>query len=326
MGNLSVQDRTSALVLNRSFTDIDQLAEVLSSRRKIHLTQLKIDQFHCDLRFLEFEEAQFMFVKSLCPGRCIGEKQLADYLTFACVLEKSEDDLTVHGRKVSTDTLCGLDKNRPIDLVIPAQLKYCNVLIKKQTFEECLQIMNRSDIDERFFKAHFLVCPDTLPTVQAYLKQVEHLIEHQPQFLRQSHLSKILLEDFVPLLIDAIPPIGTEPTTPPLLINRAHLVRQAEDYMLTCLDRPLTLKDLCQALNTSSRPLFYGFQEVFGLSPMAYLKHLRMHSVRRKLKVSNPYNTNVQKVAHEFGFWSDGHFAKDYKQMFGEKPSKTLQQ
>jgi AraC family ethanolamine operon transcriptional activator len=29
-------------------------------------------------------------------------------------------------------------------------------------------------------------------------------------------------------------------------------------------------------------------------------------------------------VAHEWGFWNASHFAKDYRDMFGELPSKTL--
>jgi AraC family transcriptional regulator, ethanolamine operon transcriptional activator len=58
---------------------------------------------------------------------------------------------------------------------------------------------------------------------------------------------------------------------------------------------------------------------------MAYIKIQRLNGVRRTLKNGNYNTTTVMQVAHQWGFWSAGHFCKDYKEMFGELPSKTLQ-
>jgi AraC family transcriptional regulator, ethanolamine operon transcriptional activator len=324
MSNPCKSNSVRNLVLSRSFTDIDELAEVVSSRRQVRLTQLQAAQFHCNLCFLEFNEAQFMFIHSQCPGRAIGEKQLNNYVAFSCILEQQGDDLAVHGHKVTNNTLFGFDTNRPIDLVVPAQLEYCTVLIQKQMFEEYLEGMNRLDLNEQFFKSHFVVCNNAFQFVRCFLIQVKHLIKTEPQFISLFYQKKILLEDFIPLLINAIPLAGKTGSALPLPLNQTRLVRQAEDYMLAHLEEALTLKDLCKALNTSSRPLFYGFQAMFGLSPMAYLKQLRLHSVHRTLKTSNPTTTNVYYVANQFGFWSAGHFARDYKELFGEHPSVTL--
>jgi AraC family ethanolamine operon transcriptional activator len=90
------------------------------------------------------------------------------------------------------------------------------------------------------------------------------------------------------------------------------------------LDHPLTLADLCQALGTSGRALSYGFQDIFGMSPMAYLKTLRLMGVHRALKEANPDSKTIVNIASQFGFWSMGHFSRDYKQMFGELPQATL--
>lgn len=101
-------------------------------------------------------------------------------------------------------------------------------------------------------------------------------------------------------------------------------MRQAEDYLLAHLDQPITLRDLCQALHTSQRPLFYGFQEIFGVSPMEYLKIQRLQSVHRRLKRATAKTTRVTAIAQQYGFWSAGHFTRDYQKMFGERPSETL--
>ncbi len=93
---------------------------------------------------------------------------------------------------------------------------------------------------------------------------------------------------------------------------------------MTHLEQPLTFKALCQSLHVSKTPLFNGFQEVFGVGPMEYLKVQRLHSVRRMLKAADPRTNSVTAIAQRFGFWSAGHFTRDYKQMFGELPSATL--
>ncbi|RQH04340.1 AraC family transcriptional regulator [Okeania hirsuta] len=48
-------------------------------------------------------------------------------------------------------------------------------------------------------------------------------------------------------------------------------------------------------------------------------------ALRQRLKVSDPENSTITTLAGQFGFWSAGHFARDYKAMFGELPSETLQ-
>ncbi|NEP74901.1 MAG: AraC family transcriptional regulator, partial [Okeania sp. SIO2G4] len=84
------------------------------------------------------------------------------------------------------------------------------------------------------------------------------------------------------------------------------------------------LKQLAQNLESSSSALSRGFKELFGMSPMRYLKVRRLNALRQRLKVSDPENSTITTLAGQFGFWSAGHFARDYKAMFGELPSETL--
>ncbi|WP_287287184.1 helix-turn-helix domain-containing protein [Okeania sp. SIO2B9] len=67
-----------------------------------------------------------------------------------------------------------------------------------------------------------------------------------------------------------------------------------------------------------------SFQELFGISPMRYLKVRRLNAVRQRLKASDPENCTITFLASEFGFYSPSHFTRDYKTMFGELPSETL--
>lgn len=94
--------------------------------------------------------------------------------------------------------------------------------------------------------------------------------------------------------------------------------------MMDYIAQPITLKDLYTAAKTSPRALSYGVQDLFAMSPMDYLKFKRLNGVRRALKACDPNQTTISELAAHWGFWSMGHFSRDYKQLFGELPSETL--
>jgi AraC family ethanolamine operon transcriptional activator len=105
--------------------------------------------------------------------------------------------------------------------------------------------------------------------------------------------------------------------------NRGRLIRRAEDYMQAHLGDPLSVLDLCRELAVSERTLHYAFQEVRGLSPMAYFNACRLNAVRRELRAAGDTVT-VHDIAQRWGFWHTGEFAAAYLRLFGELPSQTL--
>ena len=107
---------------------------------------------------------------------------------------------------------------------------------------------------------------------------------------------------------------------------RIELVKQVQRWLDAHPDQPITLADLCQVAYVSRRSLIQGFRDHLGMGPMQYLKLQRLHSARRALLRSDPREATVTAVAAEFGFLNAGHFARDYQNLFGERPSVTLRQ
>jgi transcriptional regulator GlxA family with amidase domain len=56
---------------------------------------------------------------------------------------------------------------------------------------------------------------------------------------------------------------------------------------------------------------------------MAFAKITRLRRARDMLASGNP-DTSVTAVAYACGFATMGHFAKEYRQTFGELPSRTI--
>jgi AraC-like DNA-binding protein len=100
-------------------------------------------------------------------------------------------------------------------------------------------------------------------------------------------------------------------------------VRRVENYIEANWDQPLTVEAFALATGASVRSIFHSFKESRGYSPMIFLKQIRLKRARDMLQ--NPTaSTSVTSVAYACSFNNLGHFAKDYLQVFGERPSETL--
>jgi AraC family ethanolamine operon transcriptional activator len=115
-----------------------------------------------------------------------------------------------------------------------------------------------------------------------------------------------------------------EPTPVTLTVaSRQAVVRAAREYMRAHAQEALGVPELCTALGVSRRTLQYSFQDVLQLSPVSYLRALRLNGVRRELSASAV--DSVADCAARWGFWHLGRFASEYRELFGERPSQTLQ-
>jgi AraC family ethanolamine operon transcriptional activator len=104
----------------------------------------------------------------------------------------------------------------------------------------------------------------------------------------------------------------------------SRIVKLAEDYVLAHDKDRFYVTDLCVAAAASQRTMEYAFQVVMGMSPMAYMTRLRLHQVRRALRMATYGETTVSAQAVRWGFWHFGDFSSAYKDCFGELPSETL--
>jgi AraC-like DNA-binding protein len=100
-------------------------------------------------------------------------------------------------------------------------------------------------------------------------------------------------------------------------------VRRAEMFIDAHAARPLCLEDIARAAEVPARTLFSTFRRFRQMTPMQYLRDVRLERVREQL--TKPADgATVTAVALDGGFGHFGRFAQDYAARFGEKPSETL--
>lgn len=102
-----------------------------------------------------------------------------------------------------------------------------------------------------------------------------------------------------------------------------YLVR-AKEFMHANAREDVHLEDIERASGISRFKLFEDFKKYFAMSPMAYLKKYRLSAVRQEM-LEDRSARNISVIALGWGFTHLGRFSSEYRKLFGETPSATLQ-
>jgi AraC-like DNA-binding protein len=100
-------------------------------------------------------------------------------------------------------------------------------------------------------------------------------------------------------------------------------VRRAEEFIEAHWDQAIGIESLVEATGVGARAIFKAFQQTRGYSPMAFARMVRLKHARQMLTAPDA-ETSVTLIAFACGFGNLGHFARDYRRAFGERPSETL--
>lgn len=79
--------------------------------------------------------------------------------------------------------------------------------------------------------------------------------------------------------------------------------------------------DLAKEMHYSQRQLERIIKKLTGLSPVNFIKEIRLQKARQLLE--NRQFTNVSEVGFEVGFMDSGYFSKVYQKRFGKRPSEV---
>lgn len=102
------------------------------------------------------------------------------------------------------------------------------------------------------------------------------------------------------------------------------IVRKAEERFFEAKGVAVSLADLCAATGVSQSALYRAFHAVCDEPPLAYFRKRRLNEVRRELIASSAYRGAIKRSALGAGLTELGRFSVEYRYLFGESPSATL--
>lgn len=219
----------------------------------------------------------------------------------------SDPGLRIGGWVVRSDEVLSLGAGHPFDLYIPAATASAFVFgpaveesLGRRRLESAELLHRSSDAARESLWSSILQDGDPAPSRHRF-----------DETLRRS-LSASVTES-----VPAAPAVVADGT-------RGRAVRRALAFIEDHAHATLRLADLCAATGVGARTIEYGFREFYDVSPMTYVKYLRLNRARSDLVRAGPAALSVKRYAEGWGFRHMGQFAKDYKILFGENPSATL--
>jgi AraC-like DNA-binding protein len=239
-----------------------------------------------------------------------------DYFLFLCCLD-GHAKITVDAHEVSIDStrgaICGPGRH-----------------FEGSFSADCEQFVFRVDRD--LIHAHtgirdLVINPNVdlnRPELAPWTRQLQLLIS-SPELLSLAQRDPRIAIEFEHLLISLLmagqPHLDSSATLARSIVPGS--VRRAETYIREHALEPMRLQDIADAAGLPARTLLENFKRFREISPMRYLRDVRLDHARAQLLACNEQN-KVVNIALECGFGHLSRFARDYMSRFGERPSDTL--
>jgi AraC-like DNA-binding protein len=150
------------------------------------------------------------------------------------------------------------------------------------------------------------------------LSQPDSLVRRVPAL--QDHLESVLfaslLFNHAHTYLEAL--LRPQPPAAPFYVKRA------EEFIEANFASPVSLADIAAHAKVSARSLQNGFQSFRGMTPMAFLRSIRLQHAHAILATSDPAHTTVTQVALSCGYNHIGEFSAAYRRAYGMLPRETL--
>ena len=289
--------------------------------------QLQPGPFRASGMVVPLEHLQVLHLQLDTPVLAVGAKPQHCYafgLSLAPIAP-GPVGLQAHGQTLPEQAIYGLDPFREVHLVTPDGYGLAMLRVERSLLLEMAERLGCPNLERALVHHNWLQLePNRLGDLRAFLNGLFHLARHSPDLVAQLEQRRRLAGDLLPLVLESLVDGlerqaggGREP-------SRMELVKLVEEWARENPTTPITLEDLCSTVYASRRSLMRGFREHLGMGPMAYLKLRRLHGVHGQLLRHEPGSVRVMDLASRWGFHNAGHFARDYRDLFGEQPHETL--
>ncbi len=102
---------------------------------------------------------------------------------------------------------------------------------------------------------------------------------------------------------------------------KSNQITRAISLLRQNLAKPVQIEEIADEVNMASSTFHRHFKKITHMSPLQYLKKLRLHEAQR-LMLSEGMNSG--KASSAVGYVSLSQFNREYKRMFGDPPGRSV--
>lgn len=313
--------RESTHLIHRRFGDFDEFCE---SALNWDLDYRQIERGNFTGELLIASSARVQFTRARLGRRLVqrgaapagmwtfGLLAASDIQIFWCGQQVTEDDLFVYGEGGELDSVTQSD----FDVIC--------LSLPKDTLANACQSLLLLDMDTLLEgKQVFRIDPEDMQQLRRFVLSTSAGIATNVIPVSGEGLSQ-LGDVLARLLVVALSRrrVAREPRR---FRRRSQALSCVDAYLSAMPAQSPRLEDLCKVANVSERTLEYAFREYYGITPKSYINAYRLNSLRKALLLAEPTTSKVFVIAHALGFWNQSQLSADYRALFGESPSSTLQ-
>jgi AraC-like DNA-binding protein len=247
-----------------------------------------------------------------CCGYAVSPNHTHPSYMFSLPYD-SETILMVRGKRVETapNTLFALSpeiEHSEIQNYLPP--KYSAIFIDKLHFEEAFSLYQE---EKPFFDAVSIFLKDN----RLYKLVNEFKFEAQNSFEGR----EVLLESLANLLTHQIIRTLLDRSTQSFYMSDNIAIGEAIKYLNRHFNEEVTVETLAKYSSLSKSHFTKLFGTSMGISPMEYLKNIRLQHAKKLLIKGDE---NITQVSLSCGFKSSAYFTKLFRERYGVTPSEFM--
>jgi AraC family transcriptional regulator, ethanolamine operon transcriptional activator len=202
----------------------------------------------------------------------------------------------------------------------PPGLVMSGVVVSRKELFAVLSPEEQTTLEARLERAHLTTAEEAATLMmRGFIEAILNLARMSPQLARNPDLGRSLQRTVLSNLAQLLLSCSAACETGARTARGWKIVARAREMVLAGAGTPISIADICQATGVSRRSLQYCFQDVLGISPLEFVRAVRLDRVRGMLRTAH----SVTDAAAHWGFWHLGYFSRDYRNMFGELPSEA---
>jgi AraC family ethanolamine operon transcriptional activator len=318
---LSKQGYHEGKLRSISTSDVDELS-LFQMNKNRRYTQLQAGKLKGDYLEVNLGNVQ-VFRESINAGTLIEAAPIRSFLPF-CAITSHPDNLNYCGKNI--------EKNMALqatggywDVSFKQNLSFVVAAFNREYFNRHIELRTGAEVpsDWLISKARSTP-PHALKAYAQGLENILSLVKDRPNILAEDNALRMMTDSILNLLMDVLNQTIPSNEKAASESNKIQGVRQVIDYLHHYANQTPTIAELCKVAKLSERNLQYGFKEYLGTTPVRYLRLVRLNGVKRDLLLAHPKENRIVDIALKWGFIELGRFAGEYRQLFKELPSATL--
>ena len=178
--------------------------------------------------------------------------------------------------------------------------------------------------------ANTLLLKKLKEAVDHYYIDEEQRMGHLLQNIIDVFADRKIIEEHISIKIEKLVTeamlhlIAEQEISTPRFTKSEKIVLNIKKQLFTHMDGKISISSLAKKYNISEKSLQNAFRSLYDITPVQFIRLLKLNHVHHELVQNRSVSTSVSRVAQKWGFSHMGKFSKHYTELFGENPSVTL--